>query len=157
MPGMAMRDPNNLLMQSKEGTFDEMSVSAGVATTNRSRGAAFADFDLDGRLDLIVSNRRAPLELYRNVTTDSGNWITVAIQQAGGNRDAIGAVVTVRSGETSQTIQHVIGGGHAGGQLLPRHFGLGKGIEALVTVAWPDGTSTILQAVANQRVVIVKP
>ena len=157
MPGMAMRDPNNLLMQSKDGTFDEMSVSAGVATTNRSRGAAFADFDLDGRLDLIVSNRRAPLELYRNVTTDSGNWITVAVQQAGGNRDAIGAVVTVRSGETSQTIQHVIGGGHAGGQLLPRHFGLGKGIEAQVTVAWPDGTSTILQAVANQRVVIVKP
>ena len=157
MPGMAMQDPNNLLMQARDGTFDEMSVSAGVATTNRSRGAAFADFDLDGRLDLIVSNRRAPLELYRNVTAESGNWITVAVQQSGGNRDAIGAVITVRSGEISQTIQHVIGGGHAGGQLLPRHFGLGNGMEAQVTVAWPDGASTTVQAVANQRVVIVKP
>lgn len=157
MPGMAMQDPNNLLMQARDGTFDEMSVSAGVATTNRSRGAAFADFDLDGRLDLIVSNRRAPLELYRNVTAESGNWITVAVQQSGGNRDAIGAVITVRSGEISQTIQHVIGGGHAGGQLLPRHFGLGNGMEAQVTVAWPDGASTTVQAVANQRVVTVKP
>jgi hypothetical protein len=157
MPGMAMQDPNNLLMQSTDGTFNEMSVLAGVATTDRSRGAAFADFDLDGRLDLIVSNRRAPLELYRNVTADSGNWITVAVQQSGGNRDAIGAVITVRSEEISQTIQHVIGGGHAGGQLLPRHFGLGKGMEAQVTVEWPDGTSTTVQGAASQRIVVVKP
>ncbi len=157
MPGMAMQDPNNLLIQTKDGTFEEMSVPAGVATTNRSRGAALADFDLDGRLDLIVSNRRAPLELYRNVTQESGNWLTVAVRQSGGNRDAIGAVITVLSEGVSQTVQHVIGGGHAGGQLLPRHFGLAEGRRALISVIWPDGTSTRVETSANQRVVISKP
>ena len=98
MPGMAMRDPNNLLMQANDGTFDEVAATAGIATTDRSRGAALVDFDQDGRLDLIVSNRRAPLELYRNTTPQVGNWVTVSLQQDGGNRDAIGAMITVRSG-----------------------------------------------------------
>lgn len=157
MPGMAMRDPNNLLMQNDQGTFDEVSVTAGVATTQRSRGAALVDFDLDGRLDLIVSNRRAPLELYRNITRNTGNWITVAVRQAGGNRDAIGSVIEVTTAEHRQSVQHVIGGGHAGGQLLPRHFGLGAATNAQIMVHWPDGSTTTKSAKASARVVITQP
>jgi hypothetical protein len=157
MPGMAMHDPNNLLMQSDDGSFFEASVMAGVATMDRSRGAALVDFDLDGRLDLIVSNRRAPLELYRNTTQDVGNWITVSVHQDGGNRDAIGAVITVEAGPLRQSIQQVIGGGHAGGQFLPRHFGLGDVHDVDVTVEWPDGTITTTQANAGDRITITKP
>ncbi|MEQ6202186.1 CRTAC1 family protein [Sulfitobacter sp. HNIBRBA2951] len=157
MPGMAMDDPNNLLMQRSDGRFEEVSANAGVASLTRSRGAALVDFDLDGRLDLIVSNRRAPLELYRNVTPETGKWITVEVRQAGGNRNAIGAVISVQSGDRSQSIQQVIGGGHAGGQLLPRHFGLGDAATARITVAWPDGTMTQVQAAAGARVVVEKP
>lgn len=157
MPGMAMRDPNNLLIQVENGTFVERSITAGVATTDRSRGGALVDFDLDGRLDLIVSNRRAPLELYRNATASTGNWITVAIQQSGGNRNAIGAVIDVHSGVNRQRVQQIIGGGHGGGQLLPRHFGLGDATGARVTVQWPDGTITTQDVVASERVLIMKP
>lgn len=157
MPGMAMQDPNNLLMQNADGTFREVADAAGVATTDRSRGAALADFDQDGRLDLIVSNRRAPLEIYRNVTPDTGGWITVALRQDGGNRDAIGAVITVQSGEIRQSVQQTIGGGHAGGQLLPRHFGLGDAISAQISVVWPDGTETGAQANAGERITLSKP
>jgi hypothetical protein len=157
MPGMATRDPNNLLMQSEDGRFVETAVEAGIATTDRSRGAAMVDFDLDGRLDLIVSNRRVPLELYRNVTTETGHWISVTLQQPGGNRDAIGAVITVQSASTTQTVQHVIGGGHGGGQLGPRHFGLGPDDTAQMDVVWPDGTTSTHQADAGTRVVITKP
>ncbi|MGJ8616410.1 MAG: CRTAC1 family protein [Sulfitobacter sp.] len=157
MPGMATRDPNNLLMQRADGTFYEVADVAGIATTERSRGAALVDFDLDGRLDLIVSNRRAPLELYRNITEQSGNWITVALQQAGGNRDAIGAVITVTSGATRQTLQHVIGGGHAGGQMLPHHFGLGDAADTEVSVVWPDGTTSSVQGAAGDRIMLIKP
>ena len=157
MPGMATRDPNNLLMQSEDGTFVEKAAPAGVATTDRSRGAALVDFDLDGRLDLIVSNRRTPLELYRNVTPDTGHWITISLAQRGGNRDAVGAVITVRSASRSQALQHVIGGGHAGGQMLPRHFGLGSDDTAQIDIEWPDGTKTTQHAVAGQRVMITKP
>ena len=157
MPGMAMDDPNNLLMQRGDGTFYEAAATAGVATTDRSRGAALADFDLDGRLDLIVSNRRAPLEIYRNTTANTGQWITVDLRQDGGNRNAIGAVITATTDDFSQSMQHTIGGGHAGGQLLPRHFGLGDAAQAQVDVRWPDGTITRRQVPAGTRAIITKP
>jgi hypothetical protein len=157
MPGMATRDPNNLLMQQPDGTFTEFAADASVASTHRSRGAALVDFDQDGRLDLLVSNRRAPLEIYRNVTPDTGNWLRVALRQTGGNRDAIGAMITVSANGTRQSIQHVIGGGHAGGQLLPRHFGLGGADTAQVHVLWPDGSETgPIQVKAGQTVTLKK-
>lgn len=157
MPGMATRDPNNLLMQTPQGLFVERAASAGVAAVERSRGAALADFDLDGRLDLIVSNRRAPLMVYRNVTPATGNWLRVDLRQAGGNRDAIGAQITVVAGDQVQTLQRVIGGGHAGGQLLPLHVGLGAQAEAQITVTWPDGAQTGHTATAGQTLLIERP
>jgi len=157
MPGMAMEDPNNLLMQRADGTFVETAAEAGVATTDRSRGAALVDFDGDGRQDLIVSNRRVPLEIYRNVTAATGNWIGVDLRQPEGNRFAIGAVITVTTNEGSQVLQHTIGGGHAGGQLIARHFGLGASTQAQITVVWPDGTTTTTTADAGAVVTIAKP
>ncbi|MEM6666817.1 MAG: VCBS repeat-containing protein, partial [Pseudomonadota bacterium] len=82
MPTNAMADPNNLLLQGEDGTFAEAALEAEVATTDRSRGAAFADFDGDGALDLVVVNRRAPLELYRNEGV-SGASVTVIPRQRG--------------------------------------------------------------------------
>jgi hypothetical protein len=157
MPGMAMQDPNNLLMQNADGTFQEVAASAGLATTERSRGAALVDFDGDGRLDVIVSNRRAPLEIYRNITPLKAHWITVDLHQTGSNRNAIGAVITVKSADQTQSVQHTIGGGHAGGQLLPRHFGLGAATQAQVFVNWPDGTTSQIEMRANSHAVITKP
>ena len=157
MPGLATRDPNNLLRQTEDGRFEEVSVAAGVATMERSRGGGLADFDDDGRLDLIVVNRRAPLELYRNVTPATGNWLRIDLAQNNTNRDAIGARVTVTTQDRTQSVQKTIGGGHAGGQLLPLHFGLGDEAEALFTVTWPDGTQTEVAATANSLHNIEKP
>lgn len=135
MPGLAMADPNNLLMQKADGTFTEAATSAGVATTERSRGAALADFDGDGRLDLLVANRRAPIELYRNTTPDTGHWIALDLASDAPNTQAIGALVSVNG-----RIQQVtVGGGHASGQAGPLHFGLGDVDTAQVQVTWPDG------------------
>ena len=154
MPGMATRDPNNLLMQQSDGRFIETAAQAGIATTDRSRGAALADFDQDGRLDLIVSNRRAPLELYRNITPDTGNWLRVVLQQDGGNRDAVGAVVRLETDANKQSQQKTIGGGHAGGQALPLHFGLGDSEGATVIVTWPDRTESAHQTDVNTTFII---
>ena len=156
MPGLAIKDPNNLLTQNAHGTFTETAVAAGIATKERSRGAAFADFDGDGQLDLVVINRRAPMELYRNITLDAGNWLAVSLTQQGGNRDAVGAVVSVRSDTGTQSQQVVIGGGHAGGKAVPLHFGLGDMREADIAVAWPDGTVTTHPAQANETLEITR-
>ncbi len=154
MPGLAMQDPNNLLMQNEDGTFREAALTAGIATTDRSRGAALADFDNDGRLDLVVMNRRARMELYRNITPGTGNWLRVALSQTRTNNRAIGATVIVRYGDNIQVQQNVVGGGHAGGSALPLHFGLGDADNAIITVRWPDGSATSHAAQANQSITI---
>ncbi len=155
MPGLAMEDPNSLLMQRADGTFHEASVAAGVATTARSRGAALADFDGDGRLDLVVVNRRAPMEIYRNVTTGTGTWMQIELRADGPNTRAIGALVTVRAAGRAQVQEVTVGGGHASGQAGPLHFGLGTADRADIAVVWPGGRHTTMRdVVVNQRLTL---
>lgn len=143
MPGNAMHDPNNLLMQQDDGTFREASVAAGIATTDRSRGAALSDLNRDGLLDLVVVNRRAPMELWQNVTDTAGNWLALTPRQTGANTFAIGGWVEVLDSDgTVRTTELTIGGGHAGGQAGPVHFGLGDSTEARVRVLWPDRSAS---------------
>ena len=143
MPSNAMRDPNNLLMQQADGTFREAADKAGVANPERSRGAALADFDNDGRLDLVVMNRRAPMELYQNVTPETGTWLTIAARQDGANTYAVGGWIEVRDrAGRIQTKELTVGGGHAGGQAGSVHFGLGTEPIADVRILWPDGDAS---------------
>ena len=147
MPGNAMEDPNNLLMQNPDGRFDEQSVAAGVATTARSRGAALADLDGDGRLDLVIVNRRAAVEVYRNETEDTGNWIKIALPHS-----ALGSRVTVVANDQILSQQFTIGGGHASGDATPLHFGIGTASSVILRVSQPDGTVTTQTTSANQTV-----
>ena len=112
----------------------------------RGRGAVLIDLNLDGILDLVVANLKAPTEIWRNVgkgtaqkTEVHGNWIGLKLHQPGGNRNAIGSWVQVRTGKKIQRREITIGGGHAGGQLGWIHFGLGENKSAEVRVQWPDG------------------
>ena len=143
MPSNAMKDPNNLLIQQADGTFRETADQAGIATTDRSRGAALADFDNDGRLDLVVINRRASMEIYQNATTGTGNWLTITPRQVGANGFGIGGWVEVRdlAGDV-QTKELTVGGGHAAGEAGSVHFGLGPEPDAEVRILWPDGSSS---------------
>ncbi|MEP2641449.1 CRTAC1 family protein [Roseobacter sp.] len=155
MPGLAMEDPNSLLVQRPDGTFYEASVAAGVATVERSRGAALADLDGDGRLDLVVVNRRAPMELYRNITQGTGQWLAIDLRLDGPNTRAVGARVTLTAGGVTQTQEVTVGGGHAGGQAGPLHFGLGAADAADIVVHWPDGQETRHNGInAGQRVTL---
>jgi hypothetical protein len=151
MPGLAIEDPNNLLRQRADGTFQEVSVAAGVASPARSRGAALADFDADGRLDLLVLNRRVRMELYRNISTETGAWLALDLRGKGANSRAVGALVEVTAGDRTQVQEITVGGGHAGGQAGPLHFGLGKADHADLSITWPDGTVSTHEAQANQR------
>lgn len=152
MPTNAINDPNNLLIQQADGTFLEQSVEAGVATTDRSRGAALADFDGDGLLDLVVVNRRAPMELYRNATEATGNWIGLRPRQVGVNDFAIGAWIELRLPDGSVLAREITSGGsHVSGRSLPEHFGLGTVEEVELRVIWPSGEeSGWVKAAAGQ-------
>ena len=141
MPGMAMKDPNNLLIQQADGTFVEVGLEAGLADPERSRGATLTDFNLDGRLDIAVMNRRAPFEIYENQTENTGNFVSIKLAQTDSNPDAVGAWVEMRIGDQKAAFAQevTVGGGHAGGESGPLHFGLGSHERAEFRVIWPDG------------------
>lgn len=140
MPSNAMEDPNNLLMQETDGVFTERSVEAGLASTHRGRGAALVDLDGDGRLDVIVVNRRAAMEVWRNVSENTGNWVEIELSQGGPNTQGVGAIIEVEAGGRVQTREVTVGGGHAGGQAGALHFGIGAAETARVRVIWPGET-----------------
>ena len=157
MPDFAMKDPNNLLVQGKDGKFIEMADKAGVASTETSRGGALADFNLDGLVDLLVVNRNVPAQIWRNVTPDAGNWVEVRLQQKGANINAIGAMVEVKTALGLQTREVVSGGGHVSGQSGWVHFGIGDAKSAEVRVRWPgEGWSKPYALGANALAILGK-
>lgn len=144
--GYATRDPNNLLLGQPDGTFAEAGDAAGIVRFARSRGAAVVDLDQDGLLDLVVVNRGAPAEVWRNLGSGSaaapapmGHWLAVRLEQAAPNRDAVGAWLEVRADDRTWLRELTVGGGHASGQLGWLHVGLGPATDPEVRVVWPDG------------------
>ena len=160
MPDFASRDPNNLFLGTRDGSFQEAAEAAGALDFARSRGAALSDLNLDGLLDLVVVERRESVRTWRNVGSGEagkpaplGNWLAVELAQDGPNVDAVGSWIEVRSGGRTIAREVTIGGGHAGGQLGPSHFGLGRAKDARIRVHWPDGERSEWQySRANRRV-----
>ena len=137
-------DPNNLLLQRDDGTFTERGEESGIANGARSRGAALVDLNLDGMLDLVVVNRRVPVEVRRNVGTGDasspepmGNWVALGVGQAAPNTGAVGAWVEVRTAAGVTTREITVGGGHVSGDAGWIHVGLGSAVSAEVRVTWP--------------------
>ncbi|MFC2967001.1 CRTAC1 family protein [Acidimangrovimonas pyrenivorans] len=157
MPSNAMKDPNNLLIQQADGHFTEKADVAGVASTARSRGAALVDLNGDGRLDLVVMNRRAPMELWQNATPNTGNWVEFMPHENGANRFAIGAWLELRAGGQEQQQEVTVGGGHASGHATPIHFGLGAAKTAELRVVWPDGSTSDWTEVPVNAKLTVRP
>ncbi len=138
MPDSAFFDPNNLLMQNPDGTFTEDGLSAGIASMARSRGAALADLNLDGALDLVVMNRNAPAEIYQN-KQQTGAWLLLEVGQSGANPNAIGGWIEITDGHKTWYRELGVGGGHASGNAALTHFGLGQATQVKMRIIWPDG------------------
>ena len=159
----AMKDPSNLLLGQPDGTFSESAEAAGILSFESGRGAALADFNGDGLLDLIEVNLGSPVKVWRNVgsgdaahPTPMGHWLGVTLAQPGSNRDAIGSWIEVQVGDLTLRRELTVGGGHIGGQLGPTHFGLGPATEAKVRVQWPDGEQGPWIPVQADRSVIIE-
>lgn len=158
MPGSAMEDPNNLLIQTDDGTFVEAGATAGLASLHRGRGAVLADLNADGLLDIAVVNRRAPLEVWQNTTPNTGHWLALSIVQPGPNRNGVGGWIEVATNPDKgpwMSREITRGGGHAGGSAGFEHFGLGTSKTAFVRVTWPDGeTSKAIEVSPNQTITL---
>lgn len=147
------KEPNSVFVNQGNGTFASAAESfAGIARAHR--GAAFADLDNDGRVDIVVSALGEPAELWRNTSGGgaAAHWLRVVPRGTRSNRDGIGARISIgNQHDTMSTAGSYSSSSHYG-----LHFGLGSNAEPVtVIVQWPSGAIQKLEGVNTDRVLMV--
>lgn len=155
--GVTYRQRPLLLENEGKGRFRDIGAQSGaaLAQTVVGRGLAYADIDLDGDLDvLITANSGAPL-LLRNDTENANHAIRLQLRGEKSNRDGIGARVIAQVG-TQKLYRWVrSGSSYLSANELPLTLGLGQNRSADITVEWPSGAKSELKAVASGQVLAV--
>ena len=121
------------------------------------RGCAYADYDLDGDLDVLITTNGGPTYLLRNDGGNQNNRLRLHLQDAQ-RRSAIGTKVRVNVGEESQTFMVHSGSYYCSQSELPLTIGLGKAKKVdRIEIEWLDGkVETFKDARANQILTVVE-
>jgi len=153
------REPNTLFQNRGDGTFDEVGNVLGLYLRLDSRGAAPADLDDDGDLDLVVYNRNNPtVKMFRNDTPGQGNVLLVDLVGVESEPMGIAAQVIATCGPRRLLRQVEAGAGFISQAPSRLHFGVGdcREVESL-EIKWPSGREQIVNALAvNHRVTVTE-
>lgn len=147
--------PNSIFAGAREGTFVDMSEQAGegFGIARAHRGAAVADFDGDGKLDVVVSAIGAPAELWRNISADENTWLAIKLVGTRSNRDGIGTTISIGDQWNHMTAN----AGYASCTNGPVHFGTGtRRMVERVEIRWPSGMQQVLKGVRTNQVLEVR-
>src|SRR3989454_92447 len=151
VPSYAFRNNGDL-------TFTDQSKAWGLDQPGFSYGAAYADLNNDGRLDLVTNNIDAPASIYENVQADTAthHYLQVILRGQPPNIRGIGASVVAQAGAIKQYLYQSPYRGYMSTVDDRLHFGLGAATRVdTLTVRWPDGRSQVLTDVSVNRVLTV--
>jgi hypothetical protein len=141
------------------GKFADVSRDAGPVLSERTtaRGACFADYDNDGKVDSFLVNLGGKGTLVHNISANTGHWIAIKLKGTKSNRDGIGARVEVITAGKRQTAERVAASGYLSQDDARLHFGLGAAttIDKLI-VHWPSGREQTLEKLTVDRVLTVE-
>ena len=151
--------PNLLFRNNRDSTFDEVGVDSGsgMRLEKVSRGFAYADYDNDGDLDLLVTNMKGSLDLLEN-REGQNTWLTLKLIGTRSNRDAIGTRVKVTTGNLTQIREVRSGSSYLSQSDIRLHFGLGKHRQIdRIEIRWPSGLQEQLEGIKpNQSLILVE-
>ena len=153
-----VRIPNAAFHNRGDLTFADSAAAWGLNHAGFSNGAAYADFDGDGDLDLVTNNINEPASLYENRADSlrSHRFLAVALEGSARNPYGIGARVTLWHGGQTHVREHVLSRGYQSSVAPGLHFGTGSAdtVDSL-TVAWPDGrVQTLTDVATNQHLTL---
>lgn len=167
--------PSPLLINNGDGTFTNRAAASGLdprpgdeylpekiagryKAARSARCAVVADFDGDGRLDLVVNNFNGPADYFRNESPKK-NFIAFRLTGTTSNRDAVGAVVRLYAGPMTMTRQVHAAGGYLSHSSRTLHFGLGERTKIdRVEITWPNGRrQTVTAPELNRRHQLTEP
>jgi hypothetical protein len=158
-PGTHYKQHNSLLHNEMNGKFVETSAAAGLTALppRAGRGVAFADFDNDGFVDMVVSNDDDPPTLLHNSGNNGNHFVNFKLVGTKSNRDALGARIRVMAGGISQ-IREIMGGGSYLSQSdLRANFGLSKNtVVQNVEVTWPSGAHQVFHDVKADQFYLIE-
>jgi hypothetical protein len=141
--------------------FADVSRDAGPVLSQRTvaRGACFADYDNDGKVDAFLVNLGARGTLLHNVSTNTGHWLAIKLIGTRSNRDGIGARVEVYAGDKRWTAERVADSGYLSQNEARLHFGLGAASSVdKIVVHWPSGVDQVLgKQDVNRQLTIEEP
>jgi hypothetical protein len=140
--------------------FEDVSAGAGADCQQPAlhHGTAFADFDNDGPIDVVVTTLDGPVKLFHNITTGAGHWLAVRLRGKRSNRQELGAVVCVTLpderalyGHATTSIGYASSSEALVGFSLDPHTGVKQ-----VEVRWPGGGSQKLTGVTGDRIIEIE-
>ena len=158
-PEIHYKQINTLFHNEGNSKFLETTRQAGIGAQkpNVGRGVAFADFDNDGFVDLVVGNNGDPPLLLHNSGNNGNHFVNFKLVGVKSNRDAMGARVRVVAGGISQIREIAGAGSYLSQSDLRASFGLGKATRAeTVEVQWPSGQHQVFRNVEADKFYLVE-
>ena len=154
-------DLSRLFMSNGDGSFSERAFSSGITHDGQGRGTVCADYNDDGRVDILVATSGKAPTVYENVTDNEHHYLAIDLVGLAANRDAVGARVSVETVSGTQLQEVQLGTWYLSQGPATLHFGLGLDDEVdNVEVRWPGSglpRSTLRNVAVDQRITIEHP
>ena len=162
-PSVTYAQPPHLFRGLGGGRFAQVETQSGpdLGRPLVGRGAAYADFDNDGDLDIAVTTNNGPAVLLRNDGGDANGWIRLRLVGRTSSRDALGAVVRLSTGDVAGARTVRSAASYASQSEMILTFGVGPASDgrhpaADVRISWPDGATQTATGLAAGRLHVIE-